>query len=432
MAAIRKVHRKKTQRSHISLTPVHTLLVKMSTYLEVDLVYFLKNSLFTFTGQIALTIIGFLLSIVLTRTLSKGDYGGYLFVLSAMNILSITCVVGLGPAILNSVSNGYKKALLQGVEYSKKYARLGVLAIICIASYFLFTKNILLAALFIIAIPFLYSNYVFNSHIYFFLGLRRFDKSTLNLTLIRLSASVAAIILALITREVLLVFAGYVAFHFLFTFIGYWDAKRQISAKDKEDPDLIHFGGKLTLYGTIIEMIVVNIDKVLTGVLIGLENLSLYAVGIMLPENVLPFLDSMLVSVLPKLSVKNSGLTYRSLVKKTLILIMFTIPVAILVGVLCWYLVPLLFPLYPNAVWISLVFCGLLILRPPYYVLKHVMIQRKLLTTLLHYELLTAPLYLLLLFLLGWFYGMWGIIAAVCINRVNSLITCFVLLRNKI
>ncbi len=91
------------------LSPLKALLVKAGSRLGIDLTYFVKNSAIVTFTYIASVASGLVTGYLVARMFPKEIYGSYRFVLSIIGIVSMVSIPGLASAISRSIARDGKE-----------------------------------------------------------------------------------------------------------------------------------------------------------------------------------------------------------------------------------------------------------------------------------------------------------------------------------
>jgi len=383
---------------------------------------FLKNSGWVTLGQLGTSLTAFLVITVLANIVSKETLGEYRYVLALVTILGISTLPGLDTALVQSTAKGFSGQLQQLVAVKKKWGFLGLIFGLAIAIYFFFIGNETRAITIVIVsllVP-LYGSYF----VYFFYlqGKKNFFLSSVLQLLSRVFFAVVVLGVAFVAPEPLYLILAFMVATIFTQYLSYHYVKQKVQ-EDNVDPQVISYGKHLTGLGAL-NILVVNIDKILVGGLLGVVPLAVYTVATLLPQESIRAGRIIAQVTLPTFSSKDTPLEIWRLIPRLLIL-----EVVLFFGWIVYALAaPLfystLFPQYTEVVPYTIV-AMLIVLTAPAYVLRSLFIAKKF-TQGINVTLISVPVIktLILLFgLVGW--GLWGAIWALVVGGLVELLIHF-------
>ncbi len=309
-------------------------------------------------------VLAFGITVLLTRTFSLEDYGNFQFIGAALSLAAIFSLPGLRRAISEAAARGKDASLMQGVKASLKSGVIGSLALLLVSGYYFWQGNSELAILLaIIGVLFV----VYNPFLLiggYQVGKEQFKRIFIYTCWIYGSQFITVLLVALLTKNLSYVILAYVGSVIISSFFSYKFISRKIP-KDATDPEVVSYGIKLTLVD-VIKSIAAQIDKIILFSLLSPAALAVYAVALIIPENILMFFNKVSTPlVFKKLTTTKQADVFKVL-KRYLPLLVLGLLVMVVV---LWYLLPIVIPLffgenYQDAIWYSKI---LLFIIPPVF-----------------------------------------------------------------
>lgn len=323
------------------------LLSWLSTTFQIDAKYFVKNSLIVTTGHGISVIRGIVTGYLVTRLMAPAIYGEYQFVQSLIGTLGVFTMTGLPTSIARSIARKDDVPLLFTLKIHTVITAFGAIALLCMIPFLSLWGRAELWPLLLIAsllyVPSIIGPYFFGGIV---IGTGQFSRS------LRTSALSG---LLLIVSVLLMLFLKPSAAVLLALMLGIPAIVFLLSLREmiKMFPSREH-SWKLVKYGMQLSFVTIPVtlswylDKLMISALFGLNQLALFSVALMIPEQIKVWAKELFPV---SFSRQAHGEDSRARRKKiTQAVGIGTIFVAI--GILCYIvispaIIPILFPLYP-------------------------------------------------------------------------------------
>ncbi len=276
-------------------------ITEYSRRYQIDLAYAIKNEFWVYLRLGVSLLIGLGVAIAFARLAPKEVFGQYTFILAILAIISLFSIPGLNSAVLRSTARGNEGNYEKAVKTSFLWSLLGIPALLGLgAYYYYFDSPVIGFGLMVCSVffPFVYAPNTWDS---FLVGKKRFDlrarwgiiQSAINAVAIVavLFLNAQNLVLILIAQ---LVSSSCVACWLYFRSLKY--IENQVT--DGECQKYGYFLTTTNIVGTIAN----NIDKILIGVLLGTQDLALYAIAIVIPVKIKDLLKSVWTPFSPKIS----------------------------------------------------------------------------------------------------------------------------------
>lgn len=381
---------------------------------------FLKESFWVTLGQFGTSISAFVVLAVIANLVSKEALGEYRFVLAVLTILAITALPGLDTAIVQSTARGFTGQLPKLVNEKAKWGVLGLLGGFLLAGYYFWVGNdvraIALAAAALL-VP-LYGTYF----IYFFYlqGKREFLWSSTFQIISRLFFTVFVVLAAFFLRDPVSLVVTYMAITILTQYVGYrYTIKKYSHEQERHDPEVVSYGKKLTILGAL-NIVAVNIDKILVGIFLGAVPVAIYTIATLLPLESIRAGRIIGQVTLPSFSTEGFKVKTSWLFTRLALLELFLFIGWGIYALIAPFFFTIFFPTYTEVVPYSIV-AMLIVLTAPAYVLRSLFVAQKY-TYGVNLTLIAVPVLktIILAGALLW-YGLWGAVWALVAGGVIEL-----------
>ncbi len=276
-------------------------LLKAEGFLKTDIRYIAKQGSWLAGGEVLNNILGLILIIAFGNLVPAATYGTYKYVLSIYGIFSLFGLSGSGPAIIKTVAEGNENIYSPAIKVQIKWALLGSLSLILIASYYFINNNFMLGYCFIIAalaLPFFES---LNTYQHILAGKKRFDLQITYYTGTRLVSALSLIAVIFFTKNVLAILAAYFLPYIIANLLFGSLALKKIELNDKFDPTSITYIKHLSFIN-IISFVVSYLDGIIIFHFLGPVQLAVYSIASAPASRVQSFF-----SIVPELSLPKYG-----------------------------------------------------------------------------------------------------------------------------
>ena len=391
-------------------------LKKASEYFKTDVIYTLKGGSFLSLGNFFGIVANFALAFFFARFLPKEIYGTYSYVLAWISFLGVFALTGMDTAVIQSVSRGFESSLIVGLKKKIKYGFLGTLVALLIGAYYFYNGNQILAFSFFIAavfIPFLNGFQIYNAYL---IGKKEFRTSAYYAIASQIFIALVLIATIFLTKNIIYIVGAYVLANLLPNLFFFFKTKiKAETSRGNEDKEISSYGKHLSLIN-VFSTVASYIDQFLAFHFLGPANLATYAFATAPPEQVKGFFKGLTDLILPKFSQRSEEELKKTMMRKIIILTIFT---ALVVGIYI-LLAPLFykifFPRYLESVFLSQIF-ALSMLNTPSALIVGALTAHKKIKKLYWFNIASPLFQILILTVITPLYGLIGLILARVIAR---------------
>tara|TARA_Y100000310_G_C20656176_1_gene802089 strand:- start:179 stop:1420 length:1242 start_codon:yes stop_codon:yes gene_type:complete len=316
------------------------MIKKLEKLLGINLEYIIKGGSYLLSSHTISIVLRLFLSIALARFLTKQVYGQYSFIFSIIGVVAIFALPGMTSATIRAVARGYEGTYLKIIKTKIKYALIGFFILVCVIIYFVFKNDLHLAKYLLIAAIFFIPQYCLLEYTNFFIGKKYFKKVAIFDIVTIAIYTTLTIVVAYLTRDlfwIILTLTGSISISYFIFFLISLKYKKNNQTKK----GLIKYGKHLTLIEAI-PLIGVHVDKLIITYFIGFEALAIYAIALIIPQQMRDVTKSIIPIFIPKFSELNPKEVYPKIRKKLLYLIILSIVFGLVMIILAPHLIPLI------------------------------------------------------------------------------------------
>jgi len=408
---------------------LYTLLRWSEKYTKTDMVYLAKGGFWLTLGQIATTLIGFGLAIAFAYYLPKDIYGQYKYVLSVFGILTIATLPGMDTAVIRSVAMGYEGSFFSALKNKIKWGIVGSLGALLVATYYFIQNNNYLALSFLVVAIFTPLTDSLALCQSYFNGAKRFDKLTKHMTIVRLVSGLSTLITIYFTDNIFWILISFFAPLVIVRYIYLIIIKIKYKPNDKTDDQVIKYGQHLSLLN-IITTVGNQLDKILIFQFIGAQELAVYSLAMAPLEQIKSLLKPLNTLALPKFANKNLAEIKTNIFKKTALLTLMLLVVAVVYIIVAPLLFKLAFPKYIEAIPYTQIL-AISILSFPVFALLSIFEGQKMIKEIYKFRITSGLVQIVITFLLIFYFGFMGAILSRIIIRFFNLIFSLLLLKKS-
>jgi len=386
------------------------LLLIAERYLKTDIRYIVKGGGSLIVGQVGVSLIALASSIAFANLLSKESYGTYQYILTTAEFLTTFSLIGLGRAVVTSVSRGHDGTLDYAFKQSLLWG-MGAIALgFVVGGYYLYKGDILFALGigFGTVLTLIFS----NAKIYIsFLNAKQLFARTSSFTVLGMLIPALVIIGTLFfTQDLLMLIAAYFISNTVVNIaLLFWS--RESKENNSIDPEIITQSFHLSAQ-SFIGRIAATIDRILLFQFAGPVVLAEFWIAQNIQRNFSHLFKSANGIALPKLTTRSYEKLRESLPRKLALLYVLIIPFIVAYAVAMPYLVALLFPQYLSIVLYAQVF-GVLFLFLPINVLSDVFVGHGMHKVLYRISLIGSCTKLVATITLVPLFGIWGVLFSI-------------------
>jgi O-antigen/teichoic acid export membrane protein len=332
-------------------------------YTKTDMVYLAYGGFWSGVGQFSASLSSLVLAIVVSRYLPKEIYGEYKYILSAVALLSVFTLNGLGGAVLQSVAHGFDAVLEEGFWINIRWSVLMFAGAFFVSAYYFVLHNYELAFGILLGgclSPFLTSANLSNS---FLSGKKDFARSALYFDILANFIPVGALIATvLLTKNALALAFIYFASNTLIALYLYRRVLRTYKPQlHKTDSGALTYSKHLSLMG-ILGGIADNIDQILLFHYVGAAQLAVYNFATAIPDQAkgpLKRFDSM---VQARFAARTNADIRSGMRHKILLLVVFYAVITAAYILVAPFIYKIFFPNYMDSIFYTQVYaCSMLV-----------------------------------------------------------------------
>ncbi len=398
---------------------VHSLLRWSEKYTKTDMVYLASNGFWLTLGQIVASLTAFCLSIVFANFLPKETYGTYKYVLSILGIFSIATLPGIWTAINQSVANGFHKSLLSGTKTRIYFGFIGSVVAMLLSGYYLYKENYLLGITFLIItffVPFFDSLNSYDAYLY---GVKDFRRSAIYFISAQTISTITLLIVLFLSDNLFLVLLAYLLPWTILRLVFFFKTTKSIPEGSKAEEGTKAYGKHLSLM-SILNIVAMNIDKILIFHYLGALELAIYSFAIAMPDQIKALFNNVSTVAFPKFVSKEKSEILKGLKGKFVMFGILIFAISLLYIIICPLVFSLLFPQYQGSVLFSQIYSlsllGVLVSIP-----TSIMQAKKETKNLYAFNIIQSLVQIVSLFFFIYFFGLWGAILARVVTRLANL-----------
>lgn len=411
------------------MTNTDWIIKKIDNFFQLDTRKILGQASYLLGGHAISNLLSFVVAVAAAHFISKDTYGTYRYIISTVGFLGAFSLTGLSTAVIRDVARGYDNiftiSFWRSILWSTPTFILGIGVGVW---YFINGNNVLGFSITLGGILFpviqallLYRSYL-NGKKYF----RALMKSNIAYSIVTSSS----ILLALVFNpSVITLVIVYYTSNIVILFALKLIIQKRFTPNKEKDPEESRLEHHMSLMN-ILDIGATQLDKIILFQISGPIEVARYTFATMIPEQLrnvikyIPMLSMPKFSELSKELAKNKGLF---LVRK---LFLITIPFVIFYVVIAPLAYKILFPAYTEVVLYSQVFSLILIFDGG---ISGAILKAQNQVKSLYWVNTTSNIVrIVLLFVFGYMWGIWGVIMSRIVGRIVSfLIAYFLVLKMK-
>jgi O-antigen/teichoic acid export membrane protein len=402
---------------------IKNLLIAAQRYTKTDNIYLAKYGSILLSGNVLAGILSFLVSLAFAKFMSKTDYGSYRLIVSAVGTVGILTLPGMYTAIQKAVAQGKEGSIKEGVKTKIKFGFIASVVLVGFGCYYFFFKKLpseifisfLLIAL---SIPFVESYKLYGAYL---AGKKLFRESTLYGVSGQAIYSLILILTLVIKPRLIPIVAVFALGNAI---INWWFYKKAVSkfpTNNEVDHSAMKYGKQLSLMD-IIPTIAKYIDSFLTFSLLGPAALANYSFATIPADKLGLITNPILTLAFPKFAQKSREELRSVIYKKWAQMFLFALAVIIPFIVLLPLAFKFLFPRYLDVVTYARIY-ALTFLTVPNGLILTAFSAHGMVKELTIIQLFSSITQIILMSVLIYFYGIWGLIwASVIVTFLKSFV----------
>ena len=393
-----------------------TLRKKLEFYTKTNIAYVLSGGLWSNLNFVTSSILAFILSIAFAYYTPKEVYGVYQYILSLSAIFTAFSLTGINSAITRSVAQGYEGSFMQSIKPQLLWGLLSSCIGLIATFYYIVQESYVIAlSVFFVAI-FLPIINTSNTYSALFTGQKKFKDTFIFNSIFNLIYTIGMIIVVMYTENPVLMVISYLLLTGITGTLLFIKSIQKSKPNNLIDPETIPYAKHLSIMN-VIGVIANKIDSVLVFHFLGPTNLALYTFAKIIPEKTGGALKSFTSIAFPKFATQEKKEIHVTLLRRTLLLGLLTVVLSIGYIFITPFIFKLFLPAYKDAIIYSQLFSLSLIgsaASLPVYALMSQKSTKELYTI----NILHPVIQLILICLMMYFWGIWGLIYSKIISSI--------------
>lgn len=407
---------------------IYTILRWSEKYTKTDMIYLAKGGFWLSFGYGVNIIKGLVISILMANIIPKESYGYYRYILSIFSLIGIFSIGGMSTAVTQSVARNLDGVFKKAMQAILKWSWLGSLALLMISAYYYSKGNLNFTWIFIF-LAIMFPWYSISGYYGAILsGKKKFDIQTKYFTIYSLITSIVIISTVLSTGNIFWIIFSFILSDAIIGGFFTHRASKKYLLNNKIDPDSIKYGIKLSLI-SIVGLIAQNIDKIILPILLGFQELAIYAIALVVPEQIKAWFNNFATLALPKFSENNPDQKIKQkIIKASFKTMLFVLLIIIFYWLSADLIFNLIYPKYPEAILYSKVI-SLSLLAIPSFLINSFFKGNKRSDIIFKENMFYSFLQIMSVITLTYFFGLWGLIFARTITRLFTFLYDIYLLK---
>ncbi len=407
---------------------IYRILRRSERLLKLDMVYLAEGSFWTTLSFVVSTLASIVTMIAFGNLLPRETYGTYNYLLSLGASLSFLTFSGVGIGVMRAVARGYENVVPIALRLQLKYNLIATTTVLAVAIYYGYKGNMVFAsslALLALAYPLAEAFHIYKQVL---TGRKRFDTLTKVTSLIILASTLATVVTLLLTDNVLILVAVYASMSLLPNIFAYTFATRHLDSATpdpKQVSEMRRTAFHLTGAG-LIGTLARHMDKVLLFQIAGPAALAVYAFAVAGPERLKSLIKNWGSIILPRLSQSSLGEIRKVVYKRIGLSLLIGTALSLIYILFAPLLFKLVLPSYLDAILYSQVLALGLIIAPVSIYIGSIFAGQNMLRATYALNIGIPIIRIVLFITFGWFWQIWGLIAAsilsAFINAIYSII----------
>ena len=398
-------------------------------YTKIDMTYLASGFFWGNINYVFFSVLGFVVSILFARYLTKETYGIYQYILSIASLIGATTLTGMNSAVTRAIAQGNEGDLKSSTRYQIVFGIIPMVISFGISFWYLIHGRSDFALAFLWIPLFLPLGNAFNTWAAYLGGRKLFQSGTYFGLLNSLISYTGIITLVYFTRDFVWITFATFFFGFLGNIVLYHLVTRRIPPNDKTNPDTIPYGKHLSLMA-IPGIVSAQLDAFLIFQFIGPAGLAIYSFATIIPEKLAGALKTISNIALPKFSMKSESGVSDFVFKKIWWILLFVLLSAGIYVLFVPWLFNTFFPAYSDSILFSQVYALSFFSVVATFLQSALTSQQR--TKELYIVSFTIPsIKIVLLVTLMYYFKVWGVIWAQIITNFISISLQMYLLKHK-
>lgn len=390
----------------------------LSKKMKFDAEYFISSGIIISLGQIIVNLLHFLLIWLFANFTSKDSYGFYVYGFTLIGLLTIFTLPGVLTSFRREVALGNEGVFLPLWKTSFKWGFLGsIICIIIVLSNIADNSGLNTFLVFCsFALPLRGSNSIYTGY---YNGKKNFKMASVLSILLASIVTFVVGLTILLAKNVFLALIFSITCEIIFNSVVCLYIYLHLNQTPLGEEEAISYGKKLSFL-TIPDIIAHWIDKLVVGSLLGLEDLAIYSIVTVVPENIKFLVKPIGRIAFPKFVVMNEHDARKRLFLALFQLVLFASIIVLGYILLSPMFFSIVFPKYKDEVWLSQIFMLYFVISPWSILYGSYLEAKKKTERLFALRLTFAITLILLIVVLVPPFGLLGVVLARLFARIFS------------
>lgn len=408
------------------MTKISHVIQKINSFFQLDTKKIIGRATYLLGGQAIGNLLSFVVAMAFAHFVSKDLYGTYRYLISTISFIGVFSLTGLSTAIVRSTARGYDHLYISSIKRSLLWSSPAILISIGAGVWYVLNGNMVLGfsiAFGGILFPFIQALLLYRSY----LNGKEYFKDLMTSNIVYSTVTSLAILVTLtFSPSVVALICTYYISNVLILIILTVYIRNKFKPNKNIDPE----SGKLEHHMSLMNILdlgATQLDKVILFQIEGPIEVARYVFATIIPEQlrgVVKYASTLSMPIFSGLEKKVAATKGLFLVKK---LFLITIPIVILYIFVAPFIYKVFFPSYIEVVSYSQVFALILIFDGG--ITGTILKAKNEIKKLYFVSVFSNVTKIILLVVLGFTMGIWGIIISRIISRMISFIISYVLVR---
>lgn len=388
---------------------------------ETDVRYLARGSAWLMTSQVVLAVFSLASAWAFANLISQDTFGHYRFALSIVGILALTTLTGMSTAVTRAASRGFGATIRPALLLKIRWGLGGMVAGLCVAGYYAFNDNLVLAsavALGSLFIPFKDTFSIFDALLQ---AARRFDLSTYYRLITQAVSLVCMVTTLFLTNNLLLILLSYLLPLTVMQIFFYNHTLQHHPLEGGVDHEALRYGKHLSILGALGGF-TGHFQNIMLFHFLGAPALAMFYFAVAPTEQMRSVTSQVEPILFPKIASDEWKLgSFGALFKKYAPFLLLVTGGALLYIGLAPFFFSIFFPQYMNTVLLSQLFAPTIIVTATNTLLMTIVKAKGMLKIQYLTNAVDTVFGLGVNIVLIYFFGLYGLIAGIMLMKGTEL-----------
>lgn len=400
---------------------INSLFLWLERRFETDIRYLAKSSAWLMTSQVILALFSLISAWAFANFISQDTFGHYRFALSIIGILALTTLTGMSTAVTRAASRGFGVTIYPALLLKIRFGLIGMIAGLCVAGYYAFNDNLVLASAIALGSLFIPLKDTFSIFDTLLQAARRFDLSTYYRLITQAISLTCIVIVLFLTDNLFLLLLSYLAPLAVMQYVFYRYTVRHHPPEGTVDHEALRYGKHMSILGALGGF-TGYFQNIMLFHFLGAPALAMFYFAIAPTEQMRSVTSQVEPILFPKIASDEWKLgTLGTLFKKYAPFLLLVTGGALLYIGLAPFLFSIFFPQYMNTVLLSQLFAPTIIITAANTLLLTIVKAKGLLTIQYFLNGIDTVFGLGINIALIYFFGLYGLIAGIMLMKCTEL-----------